>query len=565
MPLTNSDASALPSMCCGEGNLALAKTVTSKTEQDGNFRKHLTDGRLDTRWCANGGQTQEWVTVDLGEPVDVRNIRLHWERRKGTAYLYTVEASTDGEQWKTIVDESENKDVNGIRAHSVEAPQTRYLRTTFLGSSTNGWGSLWELEACAGELPPLPAGAADGGKPTATISDVQAPDGFHVTLFAAPPAVNYPVCLTAAVTGEVFVGVDEQGSLGKEAGRGKILRCIDTDGDGQADQINEFAKVDHPRGLIFDNGSLWVLHPPFLSVYHDDDGDGTADSSDVLIEGISTDEVNRRGADHTTNGIRMGIDGWIYIAVGDFGFNHATGKDGTVLSKRGGGVVRIRPDGTEMEVYSWGQRNIVDIAVDPFLNLYTRDNTNDGGGWDIRLSHVIQSAHYGYPSLYINFTDEIMPPLADYGGGSGCGALYFQDARWPSPYNDLLLTCDWGRSEVFSHRLPANGATFDAQQDTFLRIPRPTDIDADGSGRMYVSSWKNGQFNYDGPNIGFVSMVTPIDFVPHPVPDLQSADTQQLVALHSHPADVVRLAAQRELLRRDSDSSNGPVPPDSVS
>lgn len=44
--------------------------------------------------------------------------------------------------------------------------------------------------------------------------------------------------------------------------------------------------------------------------------------------------------------------------------------------------------------------------------------------------------------------------------------------------NDLLLTCDWGRSEVFSHNLPASGATFKAQQETFLKLPRATDIDA---------------------------------------------------------------------------------------
>ena len=98
---------------------------------------------------------------------------------------------------------------------------------------------------------------------------------------------------------------------------------------------------------------------------------------------------------------------------------NAVGTDGTTLSKRGGGVVRVRPDGTELEIYSWGQRNIVDVAIDPYMNIFTRDNTNDGGGWDIRLSHIIQSANYGYPSLYKNFTEEIMPPLADYGGGSG--------------------------------------------------------------------------------------------------------------------------------------------------
>jgi len=368
------------------------------------------------------------------------------------------------------------------------------------------------------------------------------------------------VATVAAATGEVFVGVDEQGSLGKEPGRGKVLRCIDTDGDGAADEITEFARMDHPRGLIYDNGSLWVLHPPLLSVYHDTDGDGVADSSRVLIEGISTDEVANRGADHTTNGIRMGVDGWIYIAVGDFGFQHAVGADGTTLSRRGGGVVRVRPDGSDIEIYSWGQRNIVDVAIDPLMNLYTRDNTNDGGGWDIRLSHVMQTAHYGYPSLYLNFSEEIMPPLADYGGGSGCGVMYFQDDRWPVPFNDQLLTCDWGRSEVFAHRLPANGATFDAHQEPFITIPRPTDIDADASGRLYVSSWKNGQFNYDGPNIGFVAMVTPIDFVPHPVPEVADLSEAELVDLLRHPADAMRQHVQRELLRRlAADGNHGPT------
>ena len=50
-----------------------------------------------------------------------------------------------------------------------------------------------------------------------------------------------------------------------------------------------------------------------------------------------------RGVDHTTNGIRMGIDGWIYIAIGDFGFVDATGTDGTKLMMYGGGIIRSAP------------------------------------------------------------------------------------------------------------------------------------------------------------------------------------------------------------------------------
>jgi putative membrane-bound dehydrogenase-like protein len=559
--------------CCGEGNVVFNQKATASSEETAkdNLAKNAVDGRLDTRWCAGGPQSGESITIELETPQSIRNVRLHWESRN-TAYQYTLEASADGTNWSMLADRSKTKkrDHNGLSVDAVETDDTKYLKITFVGSNGGGWGSLWEIEAYPGELPPLAERVAGSAEGQAAASDVKAPEGFDVRIFASPPHVTYPVCITTSVDGEVFVGVDEQGSLGKEPGRGKVVRCIDTDGDGQADQFNDFARMDHPRGLIYDNGSLWVLHPPFLSVFRDVDGDGTSDNSEVLIEGISTDEVSKRGADHTTNGIRMGMDGWIYIAVGDFGFHQAVGRDSTTLSKRGGGVVRVRPDGTEMELFSWGQRNIVDVAIDPFINLFTRDNTNDGGGWDIRLSHVMQTASYGYPSQYINFTDEIMPPLADYGGGSGCGALYFQDDRWPSPFNEMLLTCDWGRSEVFSHRLPKNGATFDAQQDTFLQIPRPTDADVDAMGRLFVTSWKDGGFSFERPDVGFVALITPENFVPHPISvpgrngattalggtNLNDLDPTSLVQLLRSPSDTLRLASSRALTDQALQSEN---------
>ncbi|MBL8820375.1 MAG: discoidin domain-containing protein [Planctomyces sp.] len=541
------DTSVSSDRCCREGNLAHDKLVTFKSQQEGNDARHLVDGRLSTRWCADGAQVNEWIEVDLKDSHPVEGIRIHWEMQQNVAYRYRIDVSRDGKDWTQLINESGNREPNGVAEHQFEPTQMRHVRITYLGTNTGHWGSIRELEVTSGPLPKFDPVAAGG---SITADDIQAPDGFDTTVFAGPPAVNYPVCITTSANGEVFVGIDEQGSLGKEAGRGRVVRCRDTDGDGKADQINDFAKMDHPRGLIYDNGSLWVLHPPFFSVFRDTNGDGVSDESKVLIEGISTDEVNQRGADHTTNGIRMGIDGWIYIAVGDFGFTNAIGKDGTRLSRRGGGVVRVRPNGHEMEIFSWGQRNIVDIAIDPRMNIFTRDNTNDGGGWDIRLSHVMQTANYGYPSLYINFSDEIMPPLADYGGGSGCGALYLHDDRWPAPFNSTLLTCDWGRSEVYSHHMPENGPTFDAEQQTFLKIPRPTDADLDCSGRLFVTSWKNGNFSYDGPNIGFVGLITPRGYVPHPTPDLKKLRKQQLLTLITESSAATQLAAQRELLRR---------------
>lgn len=539
--------------CCVEGNLAHGKSVKASSEETGkhNFAKYAVDGDLATRWCANGSKPGEWWQVDLEKPQRIRSLRIHWEK-PDVAYRYKVESSADGQEWRTIVDLSKNDKKGQIAGHTVDAPLTRYLRVTFLGSSTGVWGSFWEFEAYADKnLPPLPQDVQAGGVGTVNVvTDVKAPEGFNVTLFGKPPVVNYPVCLTAAPTGEVFIGVDDQGSLGKTEGRGKVLRCVDVDGDGRADRVNVFAKMDHPRGLIYDDGTLWVLHPPTLSVYYDDDRDGKADRHQVLIDGISTAQVAKRGADHTTNGIRMGIDGWIYIAVGDYGFTKAVGADGITLSRRGGGIVRIRPDGGEMEIYCWGLRNILDVSIDPYLNMFTRGNTNDGGGWNVRLMHIFQTANYGYPSLFVNFTEETMPTLADLGGGSGCGTMYLHDLRWPAPYGDAWYTCDWGRSFVYRHNLPAVGPTFEAHQEPFVKIPRPTDIDVDGGGRMYVSSWKDGKFSYSGPNVGFVAQITPAGFTPKPFPYLDRASDAELVAYLSSPSAVYRLHGQREILRR---------------
>ena len=316
---------------------------------------------------------------------------------------------------------------------------------------------------------------------------IKAPSGFETTAFAGPPNVNYPTCLSATPDGVLFVGCDENGSLDAKANRGRIVRCIDKDGDGVADEFTVFAKIDSPRGLIADGKAVYVLHPPMLTVHYDTNGDGVADREEALVNGIGRD-LSFRGADHTTNGIRMGIDGYIYIACGDYGSTKATGSDGTSLELVGGGVVRVRTDGSGLEIVSRGQRNIYDVAVDPWLNLFTRDNTNDGGGWDVRLSHVVAGGQFGYPNLFRNFGNEIIQPLADYGGGSPTGSLFVDEANLPAPYNRALFTVEWGRNGVFRHPLTPKGATFSAGQEKFLDVPRPTDLDIDASGRMYVSS-----------------------------------------------------------------------------
>src|SRR5262249_39664018 len=109
----------------------------------------------------------------------------------------------------------------------------------------------------------------------------------------------------------------------------------------------------------------------------------------------------------------------------------------------------------------------------------------------------------------------------------------------------------WGRSEVYRHELRPSGPTFDLKQEVFLKFPRPTGIDMDGSGRLYVASWRGGEAStYVGPNVGFVARVTPRGLRPAPFPNLREADLGKLIGLMSGPNSVARLHAQREILRR---------------
>lgn len=205
---------------------------------------------------------------------------------------------------------------------------------------------------------------------------ITAPDELEITKFSGPEITPSPACLAVAPTGEVFVGVDMIGSLGKDPNKGRILKLIDKDNNGTMDQHTEFAMVDNPRGIIAQGNQVFVLHTTFsketglatgmdLVVFEDKDNNGIADGpAKPLIQNISNAKyIRERGTDHATNGITMGIDGWIYIAVGDFGFHNAVDRSGKKLTMLGGGIVRVRPNGTEMEVYTHGTRNVYDLAV----------------------------------------------------------------------------------------------------------------------------------------------------------------------------------------------------------
>ena len=379
------------------------------------------------------------------------------------------------------------------------------------------------------------------------------PEGFVMKEFAGPPNADYPAAITVSATGDVYVSSDQNGSLGHKKNMGRIIRCRDKDGDGKADEFIHFVPdVDSPRGGHFVGDTLYLIHPPFLSSFRDTNGDGVSDQKTTLVTGLGGGIEHPRGADHTTNGVRMGIDGWLYISVGDFGTFPAKGTDGSTYTLHGGGVLRVRPDGSQVEPYALMVRNICDTAISPELDLFSRDNTNDGKGWNTRFHHYTSLGDHGYPRLYQNFADEAIKPLADYGGGSGTGALWLSEPGFPAEFTDALFSTDWTTGTVHYHPWKRAGASFSVEQETFEKLPRATDIDVDGNSRLFLADWRGGGFDYSGKDkpVGMIHVATFPGKTPAKYADVTKANDADLVKLLTSASAVQRMEAQREILKR---------------
>jgi putative membrane-bound dehydrogenase-like protein len=550
-------------------------TVTASSREGRNAPWRAVDGSKETRWCAESGSFPQWFQLEFEKETPLTGIDIVWESQNN-AYRHKIEGSADGKAWKLLADAT-GLEKGGDTSAAFASTGVKFVRITCTGTTQDGWASICQISAKGDGVGPLfpkprerrnaPAAGTDyqkeGNSPpritpvtpeqeAEILKDVKVAEGFDVKLFATASAANYPVYVASAPDGDLYVASDGNGSLGTDPRRGRVVRLRDADGDGRADQVTEFVKdLDSPRGMVWDHDTLYVIHPPDISAFTDRDGDGVAEERKTLVTGIAFGFADRT-ADHTTNGLSLGIDGWLYISGGDFGIKDAVGSDGRRLQHRSGGVIRFRPDGSGLELFSTGTRNILGTPISPLLDIFARDNTNDGGGWDVFFHHFTGLEDHGYPRMYINFADEIVKPLANYGGGSGCGSVYLSEPGIPEKWNNAPLTCDWGTNALWRHRVEPAGATFKeiGKPEPLIQMTRPTDADVDGMSRIYQASWKGATFKWEGPEVGYIVRVSPQGYQPEPLPDFEKATDAELVRLLESPSQVRTLEAQRALLRR---------------
>lgn len=328
------------------------------------------------------------------------------------------------------------------------------------------------------------------------------PQGFQATLFACDPLIEYPSAIARAPDARsLFVAIDFMTGLGTEIIRRDEIRLIqDTDGDGYADKATVYATgFNSIEGMTYHAGAVYAMHSPLLTVLTDTDGDGIADERRDLVSGLGLPPEENPPRLHCANGVVAGHDGWLYLALGDHGCN-VLRPEGDRLVFEGGGILRCRPDGHDLHVFATGLRNIYDVAVDDELNVFVRDNENDGGDYKIRVCHSFFGADHGYPYLYYERPEEAVPPLADLGLGSSAGGLAYLETQLPPEYRGNLFFCEWGRA-VMRYRperaasgfAPIREIEFAAGAENDPYGFKPTDLAVARDGSLVVADWADGQ------------------------------------------------------------------------
>ena len=299
------------------------------------------------------------------------------------------------------------------------------------------------------------------------FSNIFLPGGYRIEPVAT--GLTCPTSITWDSQGNMYVALagDPYGGAGGE--RGKVVRVSGGKAEVVADGLNPPA-----TGAKFIDGDLYVSHRGTLSVFRN---------------GVRTDLISGLPAgDYSTGEIAFDGDGWIYVGNGTVTNSGVVGEDnfkigwarehpdwsdvparevilsgenysspdyrasppsgtvstggfvpfgtptnpgqrvpGSVLAS--GTILRVRPDGTGLEVYAWGLRNPFGLGFNPQGELIAIDQ-----GFDDRGSRPIAGAP---DSVYVIKRDSWYG-WPDYAAGTPVTDPRFRLPAKASPINFLL-------------------------------------------------------------------------------------------------------------------------------
>ena len=364
------------------------------------------------------------------------------------------------------------------------------------------------------------------------------------------------------------------------------LRIVeDTDHDGKADKSTIFAEGFNEEfngvaaGVLPYRGNVFFTIYPDLWRLRDHDGDQVADSRESMFRGFG---VHAALDGHDLHGLTVGPEGKIYFSCGDNGFSITTQEGKRLHYPNTGGVLRMNPDGSDLEVFAMGLRNVQEFDFDRFGNMFGVDNDGDledereravyiaegsDSGW--RLNWQFRSpgwtehnggmtynpwtadgmwkpAHSGQPAY-------ITPPMQNYSVGPG-GFKFNPGTALNEDYRDFFFCVQFPVQKITAFRTEPQGAGFRMiDEHVFHSGLMVSSLNFGPDGGCYLADWvgkwePNGQgtiYRVDDPAMERSLLRQEVERTIHHGVESKSID--ELSALLGHADRRLRQLAQYEL------------------
>ena len=435
--------------------------------------------------------------------------------------------------------------------------------------------------------------------PQQSLAALHLRPGFEVELVASEPLVHDPVAIDWGMDGRLWVvemADYPYGTDGKMKPGGRVKFLTDTDGDGKYDEAKLFLDgLNFPNGIVAYRKGVIVTAAPEIFYAEDADGDGKADRRQTLYTGFKEGNVQLR-----VNGLRWGLDGWLYCANGWSGGVVKSIRTGQTLDIKGRDL-RIHPDTGGMELLSGVSQ--FGRSRDDAGNWFGCDNSHPLFHYVLEDAYLRRNPHAAVidpkrqvltpanPKVFPRSRGQKRYHSFEHGGHftSACSLMIYRD--------DLLFegqgTGDGGQAKgmhafvcepvhnLVQHQvLGEKGTSFEvaraqgeenidflASEDPWFR---PVMVRAGPDGALWVvdmyrymiehPDWlpEEGKkelepYYRDGAERGRIYRVYPSGKRPRSVPRLDRMSAAELVEALDHPSGWVRDAAQQMLVERNAD------------
>jgi glucose/arabinose dehydrogenase len=346
-----------------------------------------------------------------------------------------------------------------------------------------------------------------------TLKRIKLPDGFKIDLYAiVPDARHMAVGPQGIVT---FVGTRKN----------EVWAVTDRDKDRVADEVKNFApslEKSIPNGPCFSpDGFLYIAERNRVLVYPA--AEFFYESPDVVAVPVAAEGAlippDEESYNHTARVCRIGPDGKLYITLGQ-PFNVAPADKLDLYRQWGmGGIIRMKTDGSEREVYAWGVRNSVGMDFNPANGeLWFTDNQVDGMGDLIPPGELNRATgpgqQFGHPwygggsvrtNEYANETPPdgiVMPAVEMDAHAADLGMMFYTGKQFPKKYRGGIFSAQhgsWNRTDPIGARVMFTSVNEDGSAgatevfaegwltDSGEYIGRPVDVAMLKDGSLLVS------------------------------------------------------------------------------